>query len=98
MSHLPHEESMIGVQCQLVICRGHIRASQGTFQIFLWLTVLWQIDFLSHIFHFGLHFRSNLKGSLMGWEVKNLFSCQSKHGLVGSSAKTRNFLSRESQE
>ena len=53
---------------------------------------------LSHIFHFGLHFRSNLKGSLMGWEVKNLLSCQSKHGLVGSSAKTRNFLSRESQE
>ena len=53
---------------------------------------------LSHIFHFGLHFRSNLKGSLMGWEVKNLLSCQSKHGLVGSSAKTRHFLSRESQE
>ena len=25
-------------------------------------------------------------------------SCQSKNGLVGSSAKTRNFLSRESQE
>ena len=34
MSCLPHEGSMIGVQCQLVICRGHIRASQGTFQIF----------------------------------------------------------------
>ena len=32
------------VQCQLLICRGHIRASKGTFQIFLWLTVLWQID------------------------------------------------------
>ena len=31
MSRLPHEGSMIGVQCQLVICRGHIRASQGTF-------------------------------------------------------------------
>ena len=28
----------------LMICRGHIRASKGTFQIFLWLTVLWQID------------------------------------------------------
>ena len=38
---------MIGVQCQLVICRGHIRASKGRlFQIFLWLTVLWQIDIL----------------------------------------------------
>ena len=30
----------------LMICRGHIRASKGTFQIFLWLTVLWQIDIL----------------------------------------------------
>ena len=40
-----HKGSMIGIQCQLVICRGHIRASQGTFQIFLRLTVLWQINF-----------------------------------------------------
>ena len=32
--HLHHEGSMIGVQCQLMICRGHIRASKGTFQIF----------------------------------------------------------------
>ena len=40
----PHEESMIGVQCHLMICRGHIRACQGTFQIFLRLTVIWQID------------------------------------------------------
>ena len=44
--HLHHEGSMIGVQCQLMICRGHIRASKDTFQIFLWLTVLWQIDIL----------------------------------------------------
>ena len=41
---LHHEGSMIGVQCPLRICRGHIRASKGTFQIFLWLMVLWQID------------------------------------------------------
>ena len=41
---LDHEGSIIGVQCQLMICRGHIRASKGTFQIFLWLMVLWQID------------------------------------------------------
>ena len=41
---LDHEGLMIGVQCQLMICRGHIRASKGTFQIFLWLKVLWQID------------------------------------------------------
>ena len=31
---LDHEGSMIGVQCQLMICRGHITASKGTFQIF----------------------------------------------------------------
>ena len=30
----------------LMICRGHIRAPKGPFQIFLLLTVLWQIDFL----------------------------------------------------
>ena len=43
---LDNEGSMIGVQCQLMICRGHIRASKGTFQILLCLTVLWQIDIL----------------------------------------------------
>ena len=31
---LDHEGSTIGVQCQLMICRGHIRASKGTFQFF----------------------------------------------------------------
>ena len=29
--HLHHEGSMIGVQCQLMICRGHIRVSEDTF-------------------------------------------------------------------
>ena len=43
---LHQEGSMIGVQSELMICRGHIRASKGTFQIFLWLTVSWQIDIL----------------------------------------------------
>ena len=43
---LHHEESMIGIQCQLIICRGHIRECKGTFQIFVWLTVIWQIDIL----------------------------------------------------
>ena len=38
-----HEGLMIVVQCQLMICRGHIRASKGTFQIFLWVMVLWKI-------------------------------------------------------
>ena len=27
--HLDHEGSMIGVQCQLMFYRGHIRASKG---------------------------------------------------------------------
>ena len=40
---LHHEGSMIGVQCQLMIGRGHVRASKGTFEIFFCLTVLWQI-------------------------------------------------------
>ena len=43
---LHHEGSMIGVQCQLMSCRGHIRAFKGAFKIFLWLMVLWQVDIL----------------------------------------------------
>ena len=31
---LDHQGSIIRVQCQLMICRGHIRASKGIFQIF----------------------------------------------------------------
>ena len=60
--HLHHEWSMIGVQCQLMICRGHIRASKGTFQFFVVDSSManWH---LSQILHFGLHFKSNLKGS-----------------------------------
>ena len=38
--HLHHEVSMIGVQSPMMICGGHIRASRGALQIFLWLTVL----------------------------------------------------------
>ena len=38
--HLHHEGSMILVQCQLMICRRHIRASKGALKIFLWLTVV----------------------------------------------------------
>ena len=34
----------------------------------------------------------------MDWEVKNLLRCQSKHGLMGSSAKTGKSLPRKSQE
>ena len=43
---LHHEGSMIVVHCQLMICRGHIRASEGTFEIFLSLMVLWKIVIL----------------------------------------------------
>ena len=32
----------VWVQCQLMICRGHIGASKGALQILLWLTVLWK--------------------------------------------------------
>ena len=39
---------MIGFHMSLMICRGHIRASKGTFQIFFCLTVLWQIDIKSN--------------------------------------------------
>ena len=42
--HLHHEGSMIGVQSPLMIYRGYFRASNGAFQIVLWLMVLWQID------------------------------------------------------
>ena len=63
--HLYYERSMIGVQCQLVICSGYIKAIKGTLQIFLWLMVLWENWHLNQISHFCLHFRSNLKGSQM---------------------------------
>ena len=43
---LQHEGSMIGLQCQLMICRGHIRVCKDAFIIFLWLTVLCKIDIL----------------------------------------------------
>ena len=33
--HLHNEGSMIRVHCQLIICRGHIRASIDALQIFL---------------------------------------------------------------
>ena len=37
--HLHHEGLMIGIHCQLMICRGHIRASKGALKFFLLLTV-----------------------------------------------------------
>ena len=47
---LHHEGSMIRVHCQLVICRGHIRASKGAVKIFLWLMVV--CENFSQILHF----------------------------------------------
>ena len=31
-THLWHEGQIIGVQCQLMICRAHIKISKGSFQ------------------------------------------------------------------
>ena len=39
---LHHEGSMIGVHCQLMICREHIRACKGAIPIFLRLTVVYE--------------------------------------------------------
>ena len=58
---LHYEGSMIGVHCQLMICRGHIGASKGVLQIFLWLTVHDKID-VSQILHFCLYFSCDLEG------------------------------------
>ena len=64
--NLHHEELMIEVQCQLIICRGHIRASKSALQIFLWLIVLCENGHFSQILHFCLHFRCDFKGLKMG--------------------------------
>ena len=64
--HLHHEGLMIGVQCQLMICRGHIRASKGAFKIFLWFTVAVKIDILVKfctLFSFQLQFQWVVNGS-----------------------------------
>ena len=47
----------------LMICRGHIRASKGTFSNFLVVDSSMANLHFSSILHFGLHFKSNLKGS-----------------------------------
>ena len=65
--HLHHEGLMIGVQCQLMICRGHIRASKdGCISNFFMVDSCVANWHLSQILHFGLHFKSNLKGLSMG--------------------------------
>ena len=49
---LHHEGLMIRVQCQLMICRGHIRTSKGAFKIFLRLMVVCENGHFSKILHF----------------------------------------------
>ena len=63
---LHHEGSIIGIQCQLMICRGHIRASKDAFQIFFMVNGSMANVHLSQILHYDLHFKLNLKGSEMG--------------------------------
>ena len=50
--HLHHEGSMIRVQCQLMICRGHIRPFMGALHVFLQLMVQSKNCNFSQILHF----------------------------------------------
>ena len=70
--HLYYEGLMIVVQCQLMICRGHITASKDTFQIFLGLTVLWQIDILVQFCTLVFISSQILKGCKWAWRSKIL--------------------------
>ena len=95
---LRHEGSMIGVHCQLVICRGHIRLLKNIFlYIFAIDASMKKLNRNSNfsIFH---DLRSDFKVSEMGWEVKNILRGQSKHGLWGSNLKTGKFLPGGAQE
>ena len=53
---------MIRVHYQLMICRGHIRASKDALQIFLWLTVLYENWHFSQMLHFVFILAAILKG------------------------------------
>ena len=46
--HLHHEWSMIGIQCQLLICRGHIRVSKVHFKFFCGLQFYGKLTFKSN--------------------------------------------------
>ena len=59
--HLRHEGSMIGVHCQLVICRGHIRLLKNIFCKFLQLTLLWKNWPESQIYQFFMIYGPILK-------------------------------------
>ena len=72
----------------LMICRGHTRASKGTFQIFLWLTVLWQmyilVQFCTFVFNYvefervvnGLGGQKSSQGSIYIWS--NGIQCKNR--------------------
>ena len=47
-----HHEGLIRVHCQLMICRGHIRASKGALKLFLWLVVVCKNLHFSQFLHF----------------------------------------------
>ena len=78
-----------------MICRGHIRASKGTFQIFLWLTVLWQIDILVQFCTLVFISSQIWKGCKWVRRSKILSGLDLNIDLMGSSAKTgKNFYWR----
>ena len=78
---------MIKVHSQLMICRGYIRASKGTLQIFLRLTVLcenWHFSQISHFFFILAaiskgHPHLQIKSSLCVW--KRVQGSQSLNGI-----------------
>ena len=82
---------MVGVQSELMICRGELEYLRLHFKIFTvdgsMIKLMSKSDF-SHISSLV----SDLKGSYMGWEVKSDFRGQSKHGLWGSNVKTGKYL------
>ena len=62
---LHHEGSMILVDCQLMICRGHIRASKGALRIFSMVNGCVKIDILFKfctLFSFWLRFERVVNG------------------------------------
>ena len=88
--HLHHEGSMIGVQCQLMICRGHIGTSKATLKNFS--TVDGSMIKLTSKSNFALLslFQLRFERVVNGLGGQNHINCQSEHGLSDSSVK-KNF-------
>ena len=76
----------------LMICRGHIRASKGTFQIFLWLMVLWLIDILVQFCTLVLNSSQISKGHKLVWRSKILSGLNLNMVLWDPVQKQENFL------